>query len=424
MKPLQILRTLAGVAALGWMALAPAQAQVTVRMMHVDQNPNTQAFYADMARRYEAMKPGVKVEVLYLENQAYKSKLTTLLQSPERPNIIYSWGGGVMRDQVKAGVIEDLTAPMNAQWKERFIPSAIQSFTLDNKILGVPFQTAQVGFFYNKDLFTKAKVDANTIKTWPDLLAAVKKLQAAGITPIITGGADKWPLHFYWSHLAIRAGGKPAFEAALRGEGKGFADETFVRAGELFKQLADLKPFQQGYLGTTFPQSAGMFGDGKGAMHLQLNGMLGSMAANSADKVGIPDDKLGWFPFPTVPNGKGNATDTLGGMNGWLVTKGSPKEAADFLRFFTEVQNQQVAAEKGLYLPVVVGSTESLKRPILRQLAENVGKAKYHQVYYDQMLGASVGAVVNDISQALAADRIKPEAAAQAVQAAWKQASN
>ena len=188
MKPLQILRTLAGVAALGWMALAPAQAQVTVRMMHVDQNPNTQAFYADMARRYEAMKPGVKVEVVYLENQAYKSKLTTLLQSPERPNIIYSWGGGVMRDQVKAGVIEDLTAPMNAQWKERFIPSAIQSFTLDKKILGVPFQTAQVGFFYNKDLFAKAKVDGNAIKTWPDLLAAVKKLQAAGITPIITGG--------------------------------------------------------------------------------------------------------------------------------------------------------------------------------------------------------------------------------------------
>ena len=130
-----------------------------------------------------------------------------------------------------------------------------------------------------------------------------RKLQAAGITPIITGGADKWPLHFYWSHLAIRVGGKPAFEAALRGEGKGFADETFVRAGELFKQLADLKPFQQGYLGTTFPQSAGMFGDGKGAMQLQLNGMLGSMAANSADKVGIPDDKLGWFPFPRLSNG-------------------------------------------------------------------------------------------------------------------------
>jgi raffinose/stachyose/melibiose transport system substrate-binding protein len=63
---------------------------------------------------------------------------------------------------------------------------------------------------------------------------------------------------------------------------------------------------------------------------------------------------------------------------------------------------------------VVNGSTEAIKRPVLRMLAENVGRAKYHQVYYDQMLGASVGAVVNDISQGIAADKIKP---------AWKQAN-
>ena len=401
--------------------LTPASAQVTVRMMHVDQNPEVQAFYADVAKRFEATKPGVKVDIQYVENQAYKAKLTTLLQSPERPNIIYSWGGGVMREQVKAGVIEDITAPMNAQWKERFIPSAIQSFTLDGKIVGVPFQTAQVGFFYNKDLFAKAGVDGASIKTWDDLLGSVKKLQTAGITPIITGGGDKWPLHFYWSHLAIRIGGKAAFEAALRGEGKGFAEDTFVRAGDMLKQLSDLKPFQNGYLATTFPQSAGMFGDGKGAMALQLNGMLGSMRANSADKIGIPDEKLGWFAFPTVTGGKGDPSDTLGGMNGWLVTKGSPKEAAEFLRFFSELSNQKIAAEKGLYLPVVNGSTEAIKRPVLRMLAENVGRAKYHQVYYDQMLGASVGAVVNDISQGIAADKIKPADAAAAVQAAWKQ---
>ena len=398
-------------------------ADVTVRMLHVDQNPDTQAFYADVARRFEAAHAGVKVDVQYLENQAYKSKLTTLLQSPERPNILYSWGGGVLREQVKAGVIEDLSAPMNAAWKERFIPSAIQSFTLDGKIYGVPFQTAQVGFFYNKDLFAKAGVDANAIKTWDDLLGAVKKIQTAGITPIITGGGDKWPLHFYWSHLAIRIGGKAAFESALRGEGKGFADDTFVRAGDLFKQLTDLKPFQAGYLGATFPQSTGQFGDGKGAMMLMLNGLLGSMRANAADKVGIPDEKLGWFPFPTVAGGKGDPSDTLGGMNGWLITKGSPKEAAEFMRFFTEVQNQKIAAEKGLYLPVVNGSTEAIKRPVLRMLAENVGKSKYHQVYYDQMLGPSVGAVVNDISQDLAAGKIKPAEAAASVQAAWKQAN-
>lgn len=423
MKFSKFVSSAAFVVTAGLASASATAADVTVRLVHVDQNPEVSAFYNDLARRFEASRPGVKVEIQYLENESYKKKLTTLLQSPDRPNILYSWGGGVLREQVKAGVIEDLSAPMNAAWKERFIPAAVQAYTLDNKIYGVPFQVSQVGFFYNKDLFAKAGVNAASIKTWDDLLGAVRKLRDAGITPIMTGGADKWPLHFYWSHLAIRIGGRSAFEAALRGEGKGFADETFVRAGELFKQLADLKPFQPGYLGASFPQSAGQFGDGKGAMMLMLNGLLGSMKANSADKQGIPDEKLGWMPFPTVPGGKGDPGDTLGGLNGWLVTKGSPKEATEFLRFFSEAQNQRVAAERGFYLPVVNGAQDAVKRPILRHLVENVGKSKYHQIFYDQMLGPSVGAVVNDISADLAAGRIKPADAAAAVQQAWKLAN-
>ncbi|MET0744259.1 MAG: extracellular solute-binding protein, partial [Microvirga sp.] len=195
---------------------APASADTTVRMLHVEQNAQISGFWNDLARKYEAAHPGVKVEVQYLENEAYKKKLTTLLQSSDRPNIIYSWAGGVLRDQVKAGVIEDLSPVMDANWKARFVPAAVQAYTIDDKIYGVPMHTAQVGFFYNKDLFAKAGLDASKIKTWDDLLAAVKTLQAAGITPIVTGGADKWPLHFYWSHLAIRIGGRDAFEAALR----------------------------------------------------------------------------------------------------------------------------------------------------------------------------------------------------------------
>lgn len=423
MKFSKFVSSAAFVVTAGLASASAVAADVTVRLVHVDQNPEVSAFYNDLARRFEASRPGVKVEIQYLENESYKKKLTTLLQSPDRPNILYSWGGGVLREQVKAGVIEDLSAPMNAAWKERFMPAALQAYTLDGKIYGVPLLMSQVGFFYNKDLFAKAGVNAASIKTWDDLLGAVKKLRDAGITPIVTGGADKWPLHFYWSHLAIRIGGKNAFDAALRGEGKGFADETFVRSGELFKQLADLKPFQPGYLGATFPQSAGQFGDGKGAMMLMLNTLLGSMKANSADKQGIPDDKLGWMPFPTVPGGKGDPSDTLGGLNAFLVTKGSPKEAAEFMRFFSEAQNQRVAAERGFYLPVVKGTQDAIKRPILRQLTENVGNSKYHQIFYDQMLGPSVGAVVNDISADLAAGRIKPADAAAAVQQAWKLAN-
>ncbi|MBX3607462.1 MAG: extracellular solute-binding protein [Piscinibacter sp.] len=420
---MKLIRSLAAALAMGaWLPLSVQAA--TVRWLHIEQNPEVAAYYADVARRFEAAHPGTKVELQFLENESFKKKLTTLLQSPDKPHIVYSWGGGVLREQVKAGVIEDITAAVDSGgWRDRLGPAAWGAYSVGGRVYGVPMNTTQVLFFYNKDLFAKAGVDAGSIKTWNDLLAAVRKLQAAGITPIVTGGADKWPLHFYWSHLAIRLGGRQAFEAASAGEGRGFAGETFVRAGELFKELVDLKPFQPGFLGATWPQSAGQLGDGKGAMMLMGNWISNAMAANSADKVGIPDDKLGWFAFPSVPGGKGAPEDTLGGMNGWLVTKGAPKEATEFLRFFLDLQNQKVAGERGFFIPVAKGADGALKRPMLQDVARNVGRSQYHQLFYDQMLGPSVGAVVNDISADLAAGRITPADAAAKVQQAWKQAN-
>ena len=403
--------------------VAADAAEITVKMLHVEQNPQVSGFWKEVARRYMEGHAGVKVDIQYLENEAYKKKLTTLLQSQDRPHIIYSWGGGVLREQVKAGVIEDLSPAMTADWRERFTPAAIQAYTLNGKIYGVPMLVSQVGFFYNKELFAKARVDANAIKTWDDLLAAVKKLKAAGVTPIIVGGADKWPIHFYWTHLAIRNGGKGAFDAALRGEGEGFAAAPFVNAGEQLKQLVDLDPFQSGFLGVTFPQSSGQFGDGKGAMDLQGNFMVNSMRANAADKKGLPPEKLGWFPFPITAGGKGDPSDTLGGLNGWLVTRGAPKEAADFLKFFSSPELQREAAARGFYIPVVRGTQDAIADPILRRIGENLTRSKYHQIFYDQMLGPAVGAVVNDVSADIAAKAMTPKEAAQAVQQAWQQSN-
>src|SRR5262249_27793569 len=91
-------------------------ADVTVKILHVEQNPQASGFWQEIARKYMAEHAGVKIEMRYLENEAYKRKLTTLLQSSDRPNIIYSWGGGVLREQIKADVIADLTVDMTNDW--------------------------------------------------------------------------------------------------------------------------------------------------------------------------------------------------------------------------------------------------------------------------------------------------------------------
>ncbi|CAN7643464.1 extracellular solute-binding protein [Bosea sp. LjRoot90] len=402
------------------LAAGAAAAQTTVKWLHIEQNPAQVKIWDEVARKFEAQHPGVKVEMQFLENEAYKAKLPTILQSSDKPHILYSWAGGVLKAQIEAGVLEDITAPVGA-YKDKLSAGAVEAFTIDGKLYGLPHNVSQVGFIYNKDLFAKAGVDGAAIKSWDDLLGAVKKLKAAGITPITVGGGDKWPLHFYWTHLAVRLGGKPAFEAALKGQNGGFEGETFQKAGELTKQLVDLEPFQTGFLGFKNQQALGFFADGKAAMNLAISHHSTTQRALAADKKGVPEDKLGWFDFPMPAGGKGQPTDTLGGVNGWIVTKGAPKEAVGFLQFFISDDVQRTLAAQNFLIPTYKGAEATLSTAIMQNVAKNIAASKYHQNFYDQDLGPSVGRVVNDATAEIAGGSMTPKQAAKAIQDAFKQ---
>lgn len=397
-----------------------AVAQTTVKWLHIEANPVVVKLWEEVARDFEAKNPGVKVEMQYLENEAYKAKAPTLLQSRDRPHVIYSWAGGVLKSQVEAGVLEDITPAMQG-YKDNLSASAVDAFTVDGKIYGVPYGVSQVGFMANKDLLAKAGVDAGKIATYDDLLDAVKKLKAAGITPLAVGGADKWPVHFYWTNLAMRLGGKAAIQAALKGQDGGFEGETFQKSGELFKQLVDLQPFQNGFLGFKSQQAIGHFGDGKAALLLAISSFYHTQKVFAVDKVGVPDDKLAWINFPTVPGGKGQPSDTLGGINGWLVTKGAPKEAVAFLKHFVSAEPQKRLAAGNFIVPVYKGAEAGLGSAFMRNIAQNIANSTYHQNFYDQDLGPSVGRVVNDATTEIAAGTMTPKQAAKAIQDAFRQ---
>ncbi len=400
------------------MAASSATAETTVKWLHIEAVPANRAVWEQVVADYEALNPDVNIEMQFLENEAFKAKLTTILQSDDRPDIFYSWGGGVFEAQVEAGVLRTIDDQMNDGWADSLSPAAVNAFTYDGKAYGAPMLVSQVGFFYNKELFAQAGVDADAIQTWDDFLAAVQKFKDAGITPIAAGGADKWPLHFYWTHLAIRLGGKAGFEAAVNGEG--FDGEVFVRAGELYNQLNELEPYQRGFLANTYPEAAGFFGDGKAAMHFMGNWDYNVARSNSVSKEGIPDENLGWFPFPAVAGGAGEPTDTLGGINGWIFSKGASDEAVDFMRYFTNQENQRLMGREGMFIPVAKGADDEMSNPYFQRVSKNIAASNYHQIFYDQMLGPDVGRVVNDISADLAAGVITPQEAAETVHEAWE----
>ena len=67
------------------------------------------------------------------------------------------------------------------------------------------------------------------------------------------------------------------------------------------------------------------------------------------------------------------------------------------------------------------GAEAGLGAPFLRNIAQNIARSNYHQNFYDQALGPSVGRVVNDVTAEIAGGSMTPKDAAKAIQAAFKQ---
>jgi raffinose/stachyose/melibiose transport system substrate-binding protein len=402
-------------------SVVPASAQTTIKWLHLEANPDRLATWEGIAAAYEEAHPDVDIEFQFLENEAFKAKLPTLLQSNEAPSMFYSWGGGVLKAQSETGAIRDVTAAMDADggaWRNEVSPAAVDGLSIDGKVWAAPVQSGLVSFFYNKDLFEQAGVDAAAIQTWDDFTAAVQKLKDAGITPIAGGGGDKWPIHFFWSYLAMRELGQDGFAAAKAGEG--FQGEGFLKASQLLADLGAMQPFQEGYLGATWPDTQAVFADGRAAMVLSFeNTATPQNQANAAtDGKGLASDNIGRFAFPTVEGGAGLITDDFGGLNGWVVTKDAPAETEDFIHFLT-VENAPLLAEKNNILPTALGSDSSVKDASLAESAAQMAKATWHQNFLDQDLGPNVGRVVNDMSVELVSGGATPEDALQQIQDAF-----
>lgn len=397
---------------------APAESEekVTITWWHISTKDPALSDWQKMADDYMAAHPNVNIEITVLENEAFKTKLTTVLQSGEVPDIFQSWGGGTLKEQIDAGLLKDITSDLDADggaWRSTFAPGALAVFSSEGKNYGVPWDMGMVGWWYNKDLFEQAGI-TEVPTTWTGFLESVQMLKDAGITPISLGEGDTWTGMHIWSYLATRIGGEAAFTAAANRSGS-FSDPAFVQAGEELMKLIELDPFQDGYLGATHDEMQATFGNGKAAMELSGQWAPSVQKANSADQEGVQN--LGMFNFPAVEGGAGKISDVIGGGNGFAIGKDAEPEAIDFVKYLTSQQNQTIIAASGTGIPVVNGAESGLTDPNLLLVQQSFAQAEYFQLYYDQILPSAMGGVINDAVQKLFAGTATPAEVAAEIEA-------
>lgn len=392
-----------------------AQDEVTINWWHISTQEDQAAYWQGLADAYMEANPGVNIEITVLENAAFKERLTTVMQAGDPPDIFESWGGAVLWNFAENDLVRNIAPELEGEWKDTFTAkAALELYGQDGEYYGVPWTWGAVGMFYNKDLFEQAGLDPeNPPATWAEFIDAVQALKDAGITPISLGEGEKWPGHFWWVYLALRLGGEQAFLDAYNRDGS-FADEPFVQAGEYLKSLVDMEAFQEGFLAMSHPESQGVLGNGEAAMMLMGQWTPGAQAQYSEDGEGI-GDALGFFNFPAVEGGAGNADDVMGGGDGFAIGANAPDETIDFVKYLTSAENQ--IAGSFFIVPVVAGTEDVFADdPIFQKILEARDGAPYFQLYYDQFLPPALASAVVDGVETLFAGVTSPEETAQMIE--------
>jgi multiple sugar transport system substrate-binding protein/raffinose/stachyose/melibiose transport system substrate-binding protein len=367
---------------------------VSMTFWHNSTTGPGKAFWDSTVKDFEAANPGVTIKVQSIQNEDMDGKLQTALNSGDAPDIFMARGGGKLADVVEAGQVMDLTDAIDDATSAAVPESALNAFSVDGKVYGMPTAILPGGLYYSKDLFGQAGV-TTTPTTVDELEAATESLKGAGIAPIALGGKDAWPAAHWYYFFALRECSEDTI--ANIADSLDFSDDCWLRAGADLQEFANTQPFNEGFLTTTAQQgagsSAGMIANHQAAMELMGAWNPGVIASLTPDQKPLAD--LGWFPFPEVDGGEGDPAAMMGGVDGYSCYVDAPAECAEFLNFFMQKEYQEGYAEAFVTLPASTEAQGVVTDPALQSILTAYNEAPYVIVWMDTLFGQNVGNALN-----------------------------
>ncbi len=399
------------------MVASPAGAQddpVVITMWHIATEADS--FYSVLPPAIEAFNAAhddVQIETTVMENDAFKTQIAVAVAAGEQPDIFMTWGGGLLKSYVDAGIVREIPEFDTAAGAS-FIPGGLGPSTFDGKHYAVPANLAGMGLYYNKTLFADAGVEPPA--TWDDLIASCAVFNDMGVAPISLGNVNRWTGSFWFMYLNLRIGGPAAFQGAFGRTGS-FADPTFVKSGEMIQQAVDANCFVEGYNGMNYQDEQVLFASGLAAMELQGDWNYAGLL-----NLEMPKEEIGFLPFPTVSE-DGDPMAMLGGTGqAFAISANAPEETnLVLLELLGSDAFGQACADNG-FLPAVKGFEDSIEDPLVQSIAMMLGEASYVQLAYDQFLPPELAQVHLDTTQAIFGLSMDPVEAAETMEAAAAEA--
>jgi len=369
----------------------------TVSLRHIqigEAQKFRKAILDDVVKQTEAEVPGLKFELDGVEDQVNRfTKLPAEMAAGNPPKIFDLFGGaGDALKYAKAGRLLDVTPIIEELGiADKFLN--LSQFTLDGKVYGLPIGGSTEGFFYSIPLFEQYNIKVPT--TWEELEAAAETLKQNGITPFAMGSKGAWVPLMMVNTLIGRYAGPEAIDGFPAGTHAWNSPEV-TAAFAKYEEWVNKGYFTKGELGLEYADMLNQFVTGKAGM--MFDGSWRSSVFKDPEQAGELTGKVGFFPMPPVPGGKGDQTFVNGNYsNGYGFSADlNERELAAVKAFIKNMYSEEMQLrgllEDGV-LPSMKLSDDAIGKvedPLVKQIMETMRQTGGAFSHFDSTVSSDV----------------------------------
>ena len=310
-------------------ALSSAHAQKVIRVWHTETQPNSQEAVRNIAKRFEAKHPGVKVEVEALAWGDLEGKIMASLAAGTPPELSHGQPITCAALQSK-GLLLPLDEVVQALGEANIWDQVKRVCRVGGRQYGLVHAAGTSLLIYRKDL--AQKLGLKPPRTWADLVANAKAFTTGGMYGITIPG-DNLFINILLGEL-LKANGGIFFDKQNRPQ---LSSKPMLETLEFIRDLTRYAPpgwEGHGYL-ETFTNLYGQ----KAAMMYQGYGRGAGLIEKGAPPAMANAEHFDVWVKPVGPSGREPAAQV--DEEPWMLFKGSknPKEAVEFLKFFYQKDN-------------------------------------------------------------------------------------
>lgn len=280
---------------------------------------------------YMEQNQTVTIQQEQLQDDAYKIKMQTYQQSDNMPDLWMQFGSSALLTPVVEGKLAQALDPADYQ-DFGFVNGALDSFTVEGKLYGLPKNSDFWVLYYNQKLLQENGL--NVPKTTEDLLQAAEILNAKGIIPVALDGKDKYPIVAMIQNMVLRSTGDPAVLRRAIKTGDQLEDPRIQAGIAEYLKLVEGDVFQSTYISDDYGTAKNLFIQGEAAMFA-----MGSWDMGMGSDENIPEQVRGNIraaKIPVVKEFVGSADDLVmwyGGGYAVSSTSEDKETALDLLHY-------------------------------------------------------------------------------------------